>query len=538
MFKSLCMLIGSCLLSSVLAADFPTIEVTGNKFFYSNNGSQFYIKGVAYQKDTSGLSSDATFVDPLADKSTCERDIPYLEELGTNVIRVYAVDADADHDDCMQMLQDAGIYVIADLSQPNNSIITTDPEWTVDLYDGYTAVLDNLQKYDNILGFFAGNEVITNKSNTDTAPFVKAAIRDMKTYMEDKGYRSIPVGYSANDDELTRVASADYFACGDSDVKADFYGINMYEWCGKATFSNSGYKDRTAEFKNLSIPVFFSEYGCNEVQPRLFTEVQSLYSDDMTDVWSGGIVYMYFEETNNYGLVTIKSDGDVSTLEDFNNLKTELASISPSIATQSEVSATATEIDCPATGSNWKASTDLPPVPEQAACQCMADALSCVVSEDVDTDDYSDLFSYVCENVSSCDGVSADSESGEYGSYSFCSSKEKLSFLLNLYYSENGAKSSACDFSGSATLVSGTTASECSSILSAAGTAGTGSITGITGSVEAATQSGSNSGSSKSSSASQSSSSNAGVGGGASGSSWAMTGLVSISVALGMIMSF
>ncbi|GMF06075.1 unnamed protein product [[Candida] boidinii] len=81
------------------------------------------------------------------------------------------------------------------------------------------------------MGFFAGNEVITNSSNADAAAFVKAAVRDTKAYIRDNVDRYIPVGYSANDDAETRVPSADYFACGDDDVKADFYGINMYEWC-------------------------------------------------------------------------------------------------------------------------------------------------------------------------------------------------------------------------------------------------------------------------------------------------------------------
>ncbi|KAG7862664.1 hypothetical protein KL919_001794 [Ogataea angusta] len=498
-------------LSGVLAAvakadsDFPTIEVVGNKFFYSNNGSQFYIRGVAYQADTA-LTTNTSFVDPLADKTTCERDVPILRELNTNVIRVYALDADEDHTDCMTLLQDAGIYVIADLAQPKLSISTTSPEWSEELYERYTSVIDEMQQYNNVLGFFAGNEVITNSSNTDAAPFVKAAVRDMKQYMKDKGYRSIPVGYSANDDSETRVASANYFACGDDDERADFYGINMYEWCGNSSFSTSGYEDRTKEFSNLTIPVFFSEYGCNTIQPRRFTDIPTIFSDEMTDVWSGGIVYMYFEEDNNYGLVSAIDDTTVSTMTDFQYYSSEINNVSPTTATVASVSSTASELSCPTGFKYWNASDTLPPTPEETVCDCMASSLKCVVSDDVDSDDYEELFGTVCGLVD-CGGITANGKTGKYGAYSFCSSKDMLSFALNLYYLDQDENSSACDFDGSATVQSATTASSCSSILSAAGTAGTGTVSGVSGSGSRSTASGSSGSSSGSSSTSSSSSS-------------------------------
>lgn len=464
------------------AADLPAIEIVGNKFFYSNNGSQFYIRGVAYQQDTANITSGESFVDPLADSDACKRDIPYLSAIDTNTIRVYALNSSLDHSDCMTQLQEAGIYVIADLSEPDLSINRDSPTWTVELYERYKAVIDEFHNYSNVLGFFAGNEVTNDNTNTDASAFVKAAVRDSKAYIKEKGYRSIPVGYSSNDDEDTRIAIADYFTCGDEDIRADFYGINMYEWCGDSSFTKSGYADRTEEFSNLTVPIFFSEYGCNEVNPRLFTEVGALYSDKMTDVWSGGIVYMYFEETNNYGLVSL--DGNtVSTLANYNNYKTQIAKISPTSAASSAIASASADatLSCPAEGVNWKANTALPPTPNDSLCSCMESANSCVISDDVDEDNYQDLFSYLC-GVVSCAGIHANGTTGEYGAYSFCSSKQQLSFLMNLYYKKQGSSSSACDFKGSASLVTASTASACSSALSAAGTNGAGTITGtVTG---------------------------------------------------------
>lgn len=488
-----------------LAADLPSIEVVGNKFFYANNGSQFLIRGIAYQAnfDNSTNGGSVDYTDPLADPSACKRDVQYFAKSNTNVLRVYAVDPENDHDECMQTFADAGIYIIADLSEPNQSINRDSPEWNLDLYQRYTSVVDMFANYSNVLGFFAGNEVTNNKSNTDASAFVKAAVRDMKTYIKGKGW-SFPVGYSSNDDEDIRVAIADYFACGDLDERADFFGINMYEWCGDSTFQSSGYADRTEEYKNLTIPVFFSEYGCNTVRPRQFTEIGTIFSEEMTDVWSGGIVYMYFEEENDYGLVSVDGSS-VSTLKDYSYYSDEMNSISPSLATKSEVgSASTATLACPTSASTWKAATNLPPTPDESVCNCVAKSLTCVVASDVDSDDYADLFGTVCGLVD-CSAVSANGQNGTYGSISFCSDKDKLSYVLNLYYEDQNKHSDACDFNGQATIQSAANAaSSCSAVVSSvsANAVATGSTSNSSGS-----DSGSGSSSSSGSSASSSSTS-------------------------------
>lgn len=264
---------------------------------------------MAYQQDVSlsanstASSQATTFSDPLADPAGCARDIPLLQELGTNVIRVYAINPRLDHSTCMKMLQDAGIYLLQDLSNPSSSIDRDDPSWDTELFASYTAVIDSLANYTNVLGFFAGNEVSNEVTNTNASAFVKAAVRDVKAYIKDKKYRNIGVGYATNDDASIRTNLADYFNCGDPADTIDFWGYNIYSWCGDSSYTKSGYDQRTAEFADYSIPAFFAEYGCNAAQPRLFTEVQAIYGPNMTSVWSGGIVYMYFQEDNNYGVL-------------------------------------------------------------------------------------------------------------------------------------------------------------------------------------------------------------------------------------------
>lgn len=232
----------------------------------------------------------------------CRRDIPVLQELNTNIIRTYAIDPDRDHTECMRLLQDAGIYVISDLSQPRVSINRDEPVWNDELYERYTRVIDELAQYSNVLGFFAGNEVSNAPNNTHASAFVKAAVRDSKAHIRSRNYREMGVGYATNDDELIRRDMANYFNCGDRDSSIDFWGYNVYSWCGDdSSYELSGYKDRTEEFSSYPVPVFFAEYGCNDPKPRLFEDVPALYGEEMSAVWSGGIIYMYFEEANTFG---------------------------------------------------------------------------------------------------------------------------------------------------------------------------------------------------------------------------------------------
>lgn len=447
------------------------------------------MKGVAYQQEyapNGGSTSNSTstdYTDPISDDSDCERDIPYLQQLGTNTIRVYALDPTKPHDKCMNALADAGIYVIADLSAPGSSIIRDNPAWNDDLYSRYAQVIDSMANYTNTLGFFAGNEVTNNDTNTQASAFVKAAVRDMKAYIAQKNYRTIGVGYATSDDANIRELIAEYFDCGEDRSQAiDFWGYNIYSWCGDSSFTESGYDQRTAEFESYNVPVFFAEYGCNEVQPREFTEVATLYGDEMTPVWSGGIVYMYFQEENNYGLVSVDGSS-VSTLEDFNYLSSQIAAVTPSAIQSADYTPTNTApADCPSVGPTWAASNSLPPTPNRELCECMYSALTCV-PDDVSEEDAGDLFGYVCgldPSSDICAGITSNATTGEYGAYGMCNPTEQLGWVLNAYYlaQPSASRASACDFSGSAsTKAAASPTGSCSSLIAEAGPQGTGTVT-------------------------------------------------------------
>ncbi|KAJ6008074.1 1-3-beta-glucanosyltransferase gel4 [Penicillium herquei] len=472
---------GLSLLGSAMATTLPSIQIKGKKFFYPN-GTEFYIRGVAYQADYDGRNggdASTNYVDPLADAESCKRDIPYLTQLRTNVVRTYAVNPNSSHDECMSALADAGIYVISDLSSPDESIEQNDPMWNADIFERYSSVIDAFANYTNVIGFFAGNEVANAVNNTNSMAYVKAAVRDMKTYISQKGYRdTLSIGYATDDDATVRENIANYLVCDDASDSIDFFGYNIYEWCGDSSFKTSGYQARTEEFADYPVPAFFSEYGCNNPSPRTFTDVPVLFGPDMEDVWSGGIVYMYFETGNDYGLVST-SGTSVSTLSDFANLSSQMKKATPTGVAMSDYTVSTTVgRTCPTVDADWLAASSLPPSIDSDLCSCMYDSLTCVPVDGISTKKMTSVYSFLGGVDGVMDGVTGNATSGQYGSYSACDANQRLAWAMDQYYKKNSKSASACDFSGAASTKSATTASSCTSQLAAAGTAGTGTVTG------------------------------------------------------------
>ncbi|KAJ5386532.1 hypothetical protein N7509_009073 [Penicillium cosmopolitanum] len=342
----------------------PTISAVGSKFFYEN-GTQYYLKGIAYQ---------LTPHDPLVDTAQCKRDIARMSELGTNAIRVYHVDPKADHKGCMSAFADAGIYLFVDLDTFTTQIEQTEPHWNQTQFDHFKEVLDEFQQFDNTAGVFVGNEVLTTADGSAAAPYVLAAARDVKAYRDRKGYREIPVGYSAADIADLRPMLQNYLACqSNASDRLDFYSLNAYEWCGDSSYTVSGYNMLQKNATDYPIPIFFSETGCNTPTPRTFDDQAAIFGKDMADTWSGAIIYEWLEETNDYGLIsygpsakaataTIVEDGytrqgtPTPVSPDFGNLKKHWATLHPAGVALSDYkkSSSSPSLECPSsTKGGW-----------------------------------------------------------------------------------------------------------------------------------------------------------------------------------------
>ncbi|KAI9716662.1 MAG: hypothetical protein M1812_005200 [Candelaria pacifica] len=315
------------------------IVIKGSKFFFKTNGIQFLLKGVIYQQafsndlgsiseNLAAASISTTYVDALTDASACQRDVPYLNQLQVNVVRSYGIDPSKDHSNCLQVFADAGIYVLADLPTPGYTISNTNPQWNDVLYKRYTAVIDALEKYDNVLGFIVGEDVFKGPgSPSDSSSYVKAAVRDMKAYIREKNYRAIPVGY-AN----TNAAGYNYLDCGNPAEDIDFLGANMRNWCGDNDYGSSGWENVTKSLHDYSVPAFLAEYGCSTPSQRNFTEIGLLYGYPMNGFWSGGLIYEYFDkdDQSGYGLVSVRG-ASVTKLANFTAVSTQMAKVTSSI---------------------------------------------------------------------------------------------------------------------------------------------------------------------------------------------------------------
>ncbi|KAI0402340.1 glycolipid anchored surface protein [Xylaria palmicola] len=327
----------TALAAAASVAAVPSLEVHGSQFVNPKTGDAFQIVGVAYQIGGSAGYDPSHAKDPLSNGDICRRDAALMQMLGINTIRVYNLDPDLNHDECASIFNAAGMYMLIDVNSPlvGESLNSLEP-WT-SYYEAYVnrtfAIVENFKNYPNLLAFFSGNEVIDAvKTGAHAPPYIRAVTRDLKNYIKKHSDREIPVGYSAADVRSVLEDSWNYFQCainGDSDdmSRADIFALNSYSWCGNSNFHDSSYDQLVSLFKTTSVPVFYSEFGCNTPSPRVFTEIGTIYGSEMASVFSGGVVYEWSQEDNNYGLVQVNDDDSVDLLSDFRTLQNQYAKL-------------------------------------------------------------------------------------------------------------------------------------------------------------------------------------------------------------------
>lgn len=133
--------------------------------------------------------------------------------------------------------------------------------------------------------------------------------------------------------------------------------------------------------KNASeynIPIFFSETGCNTPKPRTFGDQAAIFGPEMSDTWSGSIIYEWIQEANDYGLISYGPSAAATATgpevvggytvrgtptpisPDFDNLSRQWATLSPSGTPASAYSPSLTAPACPEyTSGQWNVNRDV-----------------------------------------------------------------------------------------------------------------------------------------------------------------------------------
>lgn len=323
-------------MSATLAAAVTPLEVQGNFFVNPKTNTRFQIVGVDYQPGGSAAFDDGQ-ADPLSDAAACLRDAAIMQVLGVNTVRIYNINPDLNHDECVSIFNAAGMYLVLDVNTPKIAEhITSFNPWEsyYSQYSNHTfAMVEAFKNYPNVLAFFSGNEIIDKIDTALNVPqYIRAVTRDLKNYIAKHSSRNIPVGYSAADVRDVLMDTFNYLQCSDPEdpgdmSRSDLFALNSYSWCGAATFQSSGYDGVVKNFTGSSVPVFYSEYGCNTPAPRIFTEVPAIYGSEFTSVMSGGLVYQYTQEDNNFGLVQLYPNGSATLLPDFYTLRDQYAKL-------------------------------------------------------------------------------------------------------------------------------------------------------------------------------------------------------------------
>eukprot|EP01117_Protostelium_nocturnum_P004438 TRINITY_DN159_c0_g1_i1.p1 TRINITY_DN159_c0_g1~~TRINITY_DN159_c0_g1_i1.p1 ORF type:complete len:573 (-),score=177.78 TRINITY_DN159_c0_g1_i1:168-1886(-) len=441
-----------------LAVAVPRITIKGQRM-YDDTGKQFFCRGVAYAPNPTSLTAD-----PLGNLTAIRRDIPILKSLNVNCIRIYQFFAFSKVETAMNLLNDAGIYVILDLYDPNDNINRDQPEWSTYLFQIFQAKIDLVAPYPNLLGILAGNEVTNTIATTPAAAYVKAAIRDIKAYIKKKYTYKIPIGFSTADAGDLRDNLQNYNACGGDDVSVDFYGVNIYRWCSNNNNPQDTYQAVVNDYSRYPVPTILTEFGCILAGKtrfvRQFTDVPYIFGNPMNTEFSGAIAYEYHTSASalrpegSYGIVDFSQGESVATLnQEGRNLRDQYAKIVNITGTQSmaEYVPNPKTIACPTKSSSWLVnSTVLPPVADVDRCICLNNQFQCRTKVQNPADitinyakQLTGVLDYICgNNQIFCANLLTDATAGTYGRYSMCAPLIRASLIMNYQY----LNSSQCEF--------------------------------------------------------------------------------------------
>ncbi|KAF3070614.1 1,3-beta-glucanosyltransferase GAS1 [Daldinia childiae] len=174
--------------------------------------------------------------------------------------------------------------------------------------------VENLASYPNLLGFAIPNDLLRVLERTVAAPIIRAMVRDIRRYLSllavKRNQRIVPVGIFSLDMSLPLKDQFEYCCSGDDNETVDFFVFDYVCFDAKRAMQTSKGPEPLEMFFNTHIPVSFV-YGYNRLIPRGFLDTRTIYlHPDMRHVFSGGIVFQFFDGPNRDGLVALTRRND------------------------------------------------------------------------------------------------------------------------------------------------------------------------------------------------------------------------------------
>jgi 1,3-beta-glucanosyltransferase GAS1 len=167
-----------------------------------------------------------------------------------------------------------------------------------------------------------------------------------------------------------------------------------------------------------------------------------MFSAQMT-TWSGGIAFSYFPAQSaqgQFGMVTISADGSsITTSSDFELLQQQYSEVTFLNSPLESADGTPTYPSCPADNSVFLASPTLPPTPNNTACSCVENNLSCQFTPATNnfTAIVGVLLNTACsllgEKGGTCNDISSNGTTGVYGLMSSCDPSTSFLCIIDLY---------------------------------------------------------------------------------------------------------
>jgi 1,3-beta-glucanosyltransferase GAS1 len=288
-----------------------------------------------------------------------------MRNAGINTIRVGALLPERNHDGCMEAFASREIYVWIEGLYITSPQYTTYQEdgWVIKVFDHIATIIDQFAVHNNTLTIAAPTERAEAMNSTKPIfTYTKAAIRDMKKYISERGYRQIPIAFSSDNETPDQPAVADYLECGEPENALEVLGLDTTKsiYCSQTSRTTELYETLYDQFRDTNIPIIFTDVGCYFNQTSdTWDNIDRILGPTLSSVFSGAFTSRWTSwdpDSVGYMLVDYASEEDLgqpSPLPQWNKLSSAYAEATPLSVAQASYTPSSSVPECPNPDGGW-----------------------------------------------------------------------------------------------------------------------------------------------------------------------------------------